>query len=220
MAITNMLHGSVISPFVRKVVVVLNRKDIAYQVEEVTPFIPAHREKLLKLNPLGKIPIFQEDNFVIADSSVICAYLEKKYPVAPIYPVSPQGFAQCLWYEEYADTQLIPAIITVFFHLVLAPLLRRKPNLNAVKLALEQQLPPIFAFLDQEVADKNYLIDGCFSLADISIATAFLNFEFAGQTIDASRWGNLIRYLTTIYKEKSVEEAFTQAKARFASIKK
>lgn len=215
---TNILHGSIISPYVRKVLIVLKIKEIPHTVEEITPFIPPHREKLLQLSPLGKIPIYQENDVVIPDSSVICAYLEKKYPEKTIYPKNAGSYAKCLWFEEYADTQLIPALITVFFHTVLAPILRRGSDPNIVEIALQQQLPRIFDYLDHEIGDKNYLLDDRLTLADISLVTAFLNFEFAGRAIDAGQWKNLGRYIESISQENAVKEAFDQARDRLAMI--
>jgi glutathione S-transferase len=78
---------------------------------------------------------------MLSDSSVICAYLEKKYPVSLIYPTSAENYANCLWYEEYADFQLIPTILTVAFNILLAAKLNLVPDMDAVKCALENKLP-------------------------------------------------------------------------------
>lgn len=120
MQTSNILYGSVVSPYVRKVLVVLNMKNVSYNLETVIPFIDDHKQKLLKINPLGKIPVYQEGDFIISDSSVICAYLEKRYPVPSVYPIDARSYARCLWYEKYANTALTPAIATdnlkVVFH--------------------------------------------------------------------------------------------------------
>src|SRR2546423_1273604 len=96
------LYGSIVSPYVRKVAIVLDLKNIAYAIEPIVPFIKKDKQKLLQMNPLGKIPIYQDGGFMLSDSSVICAYLEKKYPDSSIYPVTAENYAACLWYEEYA----------------------------------------------------------------------------------------------------------------------
>ena len=46
----------------------------------------------------------------IADSSAICAYIEKIHPESPLYPSDPYEYARALWYEEYCDTELIAQI--------------------------------------------------------------------------------------------------------------
>ncbi|NOT57316.1 MAG: glutathione S-transferase family protein, partial [Deltaproteobacteria bacterium] len=78
------VHGANISPFVRKVRVLLAEKNIAYTLQPVNPFTagPEYR----KLSPLGRIPAFQDDQTTLADSSVICAYVERTNPQPALYP--------------------------------------------------------------------------------------------------------------------------------------
>ncbi|MBL4631710.1 MAG: glutathione S-transferase N-terminal domain-containing protein, partial [Paraglaciecola sp.] len=96
------LHGVSASPYVRKVAAVLNTKNIEFTVNSIIPF--GDKSELLALNPLGKIPVYQDDNVTLADSSVICAYLEKNHANTPIYPADATEYANALWLEKYADT--------------------------------------------------------------------------------------------------------------------
>ena len=41
-----------------------------------------------------------------ADSSVICAYLERIHPMPALYPMDPVEYAKALWFEEYGDSEL------------------------------------------------------------------------------------------------------------------
>src|SRR5579863_3169526 len=159
------LYGSIISPYVRKVAIVLDFKRIDHTIAVLVPFIEKDRIKLLQMNPLGKIPVYQDNTLVLSDSSVICAYLEKKYPDLSIYPASAENYAACLWYEEYADSQLIPTILTVAFNLLFAERFNLVPDLDAVKNALDNKLPQMFTYLDQEIGNKKYFVNDRFSLA-------------------------------------------------------
>jgi len=209
------LYGSIISPYVRKVAIVLDFKHIAYTVQVLVPFIEKDREKLLQMNPLGKIPVYQENGLMLSDSSVICAYLEKKYPDSLIYPATPEEYAACLWYEEYADSQLIPTILTVAFNLLFAERFNLAPDMDAVKSALDNKLPQIFNYLDHEIGNKKYFASDHFSLADISIAVPFLNFEIAGYRVDSKKWNNLSRYLDEISNEQYIAKENTLTRESF-----
>jgi glutathione S-transferase len=209
------LYGSIISPYVRKVAIVLDLKCIDYTIEVLVPFIEKDREKILQMNPLGKIPVYQDNTLLLSDSSVICAYLEKKYPDSLIYPVTAENYAACLWYEEYADSQLIPTILTVAFNLLFAEKFNLVPDLDAVKNALDNKLPQIFTYLDHEIGNKKYFINNCFSLADISIAVPFLNFEIAGHRVDPKKWNNLSRYLDEISNEHYISKANALTREKF-----
>ena len=201
------LYGSIVSPYVRKVAIVLDLKNIAYSLETLIPFIEKDKQKLLNMNPLGKVPVYQDGGFMLSDSSVICAYLEKQYPDSVVYPSTSETYATCLWYEEYADSQLIPNILTVAFNILFAARFNLRPDMNAVKNVLDNKLPQIFTYLDNEIGNKKYFVNDCFSLADISIAVPFINFEMAGHRVSPDKWANLSRYLDEISQEPYIAKA-------------
>jgi glutathione S-transferase len=74
----NRLHWVSVSPYVRKVQAVLNTKGINCTITLIIPL--GDESELLSLNPSGKIPVYQNDEVTLSDSSVICAYLDKKSP--------------------------------------------------------------------------------------------------------------------------------------------
>ena len=65
--------GSFVSPYVRKVLACMNLKQIAYEVDPITPFYG--NDEFERLSPLRRIPVLVDGDFSISDSSVICAYL-------------------------------------------------------------------------------------------------------------------------------------------------
>jgi glutathione S-transferase len=201
------LYGSIVSPYVRKVAMVLDLKNLAYTLKVLIPFVENDKKKLLNMNPLGKIPVYQEGSLTLSDSSVICAYLEKQYPDSLIYPAATEHYAMCLWYEEYADSQLIPNILTVAFNKLFAARFNLIPDMNAVQNILDNKLPEIFSYLDQEIGNKKYFVNDEFSLADISIAVPFLNLEIAGHGVDPQRWSHLARYVSEISNEPVIARA-------------
>src|SRR5262247_1015064 len=95
------LYGANASPFVRRVRVVLAEKGIAYEHDPVVPFGAPPEFK--QISPLGRIPAFRDGDRTLADSSVICAYLERRFPTPALYPSEPYDYARSLWFEEYVD---------------------------------------------------------------------------------------------------------------------
>ena len=119
--------GGSVSPFVRKVRVALAEKGLDYELQAVNPFAPPAGWR--DVSPLGRIPAFKDGDRVINDSSVICAYLERRFPEPSLYPSDAYEYARALWFEEFIDGGLIPSSArTVFFPLVLAPLFAGKPG--------------------------------------------------------------------------------------------
>src|SRR5262245_50725628 len=155
------LLGGSVSPFVRKVRVFLAEKGLDYQHEQVNPFAPPDGWR--SISPLGRIPAFKDGERVINDSSVICQYLERRFPNPSLYPSSDHDFARALWLEEFIDGGFIPvAGPKVFMPLVLRPLMTRKPADEATESAarevVEKELSPLFDYLEREIGDREFFV--------------------------------------------------------------
>ncbi len=209
------LYGAFGSPFVRKAMVALTEKGIAYDHDPVVPFGP--NPEYRKISPLGKIPAFRDGERTLADSSVIIAYLERTHPEPPLYPNDPYEYARALWFEEYGDGGLSPVLgAKVFFPRVIAPRFFNQPTDEAaVQKVLDEEVPPLLDYLETEIGDKQFLVANRFTIADIGIATVFVNFQFAGCSIDAKRWPKLAAYVGRILSRPSFKGIIDKEKAAF-----
>jgi glutathione S-transferase len=70
--------GSYLSPYVRKILVLLQLKGITYAIDPIVPFFGG--ERFSAMSPLRRIPVLIDDRVTLADSSVIAQYLEERYP--------------------------------------------------------------------------------------------------------------------------------------------
>ena len=52
---------------------------------------------LYEKNPLGKVPVLEEDSFVLPESEVIMEYLEERYPEPALLPADPAARARSGW---------------------------------------------------------------------------------------------------------------------------
>jgi glutathione S-transferase len=207
------LLGAFGSPFVRKAYVALTEKGISFEHEQVIPFgvSPEYR----KISPLGKIPAYQDGDKTLADSSVIIAYLEKIHPLPTLYPSDPYDYARALWFEEFGDGGLAPVLGTkVFFPKVIAPrFFKQEPNLAEIQKVVDTEIPPLFDYLEGEIGDKEYLVGNKFSIADIGVATIFVNYAYAGYGVDAKRWPKLAAYINRILSRPSFKGVIDKEKA-------
>lgn len=211
------IHGSSLSPYVRKVLIVLEYKNLSYKINVINPFIKT--KELLDLNPLGKIPIYQEDEFILPDSKVICAYLDRQYPQNAIYPSEPKDYALSLWYQEYIHEKLAPEVINVAYNLLIAPKFLNQPgDLSKVEQAFEKLIEPL-SYLEGLLQNKKYLVNETFSIADITLFSFLINFRFTGHAIDEQKHPNLARYLAEIEKEAACKKVFDLAFQRLNSKK-
>lgn len=207
------VYGVNASPFVRKVRVVLEERGIRCDVEPVIPInVP---EDFKKLSPLGKIPVYRDGEVVLCDSSVICAYLEKLHPEPALHPADPYEYARALWFEEYADTALAENLTAkVLREKVVAPKLMNRPtDEGAVKEALANTIPPLFDYLESQLAATDSIVGHWFSIADIAIATQFVNFFHTGCRVDAKKWPKLAAYLDNILNRPTFEKLIEEERA-------
>ncbi|MGB8363666.1 MAG: glutathione S-transferase family protein [Rhizomicrobium sp.] len=200
------VYGGSLSPFVRKVRVVLFEKGIEYKLEQINPFAPP--PAFVEISPLRRIPVLRDTDIAepntVPDSSVIADYLEHKYPTPSLYPRVAFARARALWYEEYADTALFQAAGPgLFFERIVKKMMGQTPDEAIVAATLNDKLPPIFDYLEREVGSKSYLVGGGFSIADIAVAAPFVNIEHAGERVDAERWPELARYVRAILARPS-----------------
>lgn len=203
------------SPFVRKVRVFLAEKRVPYELEPVIPFGVSAEFK--KLSPLGKIPVLRDGDATVCDSSVICAYLERRHAEPALYPSEPYAYARALWFEEFADTALAGAIgPKVFLQRVVNPLFFDKPTDEAmVRTALDEDLPPLFDYLESELGDGEGIVGGRFSIADVAIASPIVNLHHAREGIDPQRWPKLARHVAAVHERPTFRALIEEERAQF-----
>src|SRR6185295_13496017 len=179
--------GSYISPYVRKVLVVLDLKGLAYEIDPITPFLG--NDEFSRVSPLRRIPVLIDDRVTLSDSSVICQYLEARYPEPVVYPADLVARARARWLEEYADTRMGEVIIwRLFNEAAIKPYVWGQPTDEAVlRKTVDEDVPHVLDYLESQVPAEGFVC-GALSIADIAIATFFRNAAFARYRVDAARW--------------------------------
>jgi glutathione S-transferase len=211
------LYGISASPFVRKVRVVLAEKGIAYEHDPVVPVNVGPEYK--QISPLGKIPAYRDGDRTLADSSVICAYLERTQPQPPLYPSDPFEYARALWFEEYGDTALVAVTgPKIFFQRVVQPRFFNQPCDEAVvQKAVAEELPPLFDYLEGEVGEGGVVAGTRFSIGDVGLVTQFVNLKFAGFGVDTARWPRLARYVDHVCARPSLAQLIAEEAPLFSA---
>ncbi|MBC7215231.1 MAG: glutathione S-transferase N-terminal domain-containing protein [Burkholderiaceae bacterium] len=104
------LIGTLTSPYVRKVRVVLAEKKLDYQF--VLDDVWAQDTTIASANPLGKVPcLVLEGGEAVFDSRVIVEYLDTLSPVGKLIPPQGRERAEVKTWEALADGLLDAAIL-------------------------------------------------------------------------------------------------------------
>jgi glutathione S-transferase len=212
------LHGALLSPFVRKVRVVLAEKQVPYELVPANPFEKS--PAFLALSPLGRIPALEdEQGRSLADSSVIAEYIEERFPTPPLFPRDPYDRARVRWFDEYADGGMGPSLTgKVFFQRVIsAKLMKNAPDERIVASGLAD-VPTYFDYLERELRGGEYLVAGTFTLADISVMSQLVNLGHAGVSVDAAKYPSLARWFARISERPTIAPLIAQDRGFLAKI--
>ncbi|MDR0479796.1 MAG: glutathione S-transferase N-terminal domain-containing protein [Burkholderiaceae bacterium] len=172
------LIGSLTSPFVRKVRVVLAEKKLDCQFVADNPW--ADETRVPAINPLGKVPCLVLDGAeAVFDSRVIVEYLDTLSPVGKLIPPAGRSRLEVKTWEALADGLLDAAILA------------RNEETWADRLPSERsqawidrqmgKVDAALAAMSRGLADKPWCLAGPhLTLADIAIgcALAWLDFRF------------------------------------------
>jgi glutathione S-transferase len=200
------IYGVPISVHTRKVIVAAIEKKLPYENDPVIPFNPPVGWD--KLSPTGKIPVMSDGDFDLADSSVICAYLEQTHPEPALFPQAAKDRARALWLEEYCDGTVYREVVHgLFFQTVIRPkILKQETDRAAIDAILTQALPKVLGYLETVAAD-GYLVANRFGIADIALVSNLVNYHYLGYRIDAARYPRLDRYFKNLCRRHSIAAA-------------
>ena len=170
------LIGSLTSPYVRKVRIVMAEKKLDYQFELEDVWA---NDAILKSNPLGKVPcLVMEGGEAVFDSRVIVEYLDTRSPVSRLIPEASRERIEVRTWESLADGVLDAAILAR-----LEQTWAGRAEGQRSQAWIDRQLVKIGASLgavSTGLADKPWCSGIHMSLADIAVgcALAYLDFRF------------------------------------------
>jgi glutathione S-transferase len=78
-------------PYCARVRIVLAEKDVEY--ETVVIDLDDRPAWIYEKNPTGRVPVLEEDVFILPESAVINEYLNERYPEPPLLPADPAARA-------------------------------------------------------------------------------------------------------------------------------
>jgi glutathione S-transferase len=135
------IHGVPFSAHTRKVIVAAIEKGIPHEIVPVIPLTPP--PGWTEISTLGLIPAIQDGDFTLADSSVICQYLDRAYSGASLYPGDAREYARALWIEEFVDGGLAPHVLRgLLMQRVFAPkFLNKAPDEALIHTSLTHMNP-------------------------------------------------------------------------------
>lgn len=185
------LIGSLTSPFVRKVRIVMAEKKLDYKFELEDVWSPT--TTIQTANPLGKVPcLVMEGGEAIFDSRVIVEYVDTLSPVGKLIPLSGRERVEVRTWEALADGLLDAAVLARMENTWAA-----RSEAQRCPAWVARQMDKITATLramSQGLGDRPWCAGTHYTLADIAVGCAlgYLDLRFA-QIDWRSEYPNLAR---------------------------
>ncbi|MEO0062793.1 MAG: hypothetical protein RLZZ08_1353 [Pseudomonadota bacterium] len=209
------LYGFPLSPFVRKVAVVLAEKG---QDFEWTPSNPSQPdEEFSKVSPFHKIPALADGDYSLADSTAIVAYIEAAYADTRLLPADAKGRGRAVWFDEVADTVLIPAGAPIVYNRFLKPKIFGTEGDEAAAVAAEEALLRPLNYLESQLGSDGWL-DGEFSVGDVAVACAFKTLSYTGWAVNAATHPKLAAWYGRVCERASWKLVADREAGIFASL--
>lgn len=169
------LIGSLASPYVRKVRIVMAEKKLDYAL--ILENVWANDTTIQQSNPLGKVPcLLMEDGGAMFDSRVIVEYLDTLTPVGKLIPAHGRERAEVKNWEALADGILDAAVLVRVERTMRAPEIQSEAWVN-------RQMDKVNAGLKSMslgLGESAFCVGNHLTLADISVACClgWLSFRF------------------------------------------
>lgn len=161
-----------LSPFCRKVRLVLAEKRIEVELVEERPW--EKRMEYLRQNPAGTVPMLKTEALTLSDSSSICEYLEEVHPEPALMPKRPEARAEvrrmCQWFDDKFQREVTRNLLYERVNKRLAK--AGYPDSQAIKdgmSAIKYHLDYLDWLLDQ----RRWLAGDAMTLADFAGAAQF-----------------------------------------------
>jgi glutathione S-transferase len=174
------LIGSLTSPYVRKVRVVMAEKKLDFQLvlEDVWG-----SDAILQSNPLGKVPcLVMEGGEPVFDSRVIVEYLDALSPVGKLIPPPGRERIEVRTWEALADGMLDAAILAR-----MESLWTGRTEAQRSQAWIDRQMSRVHCSVKamaQGLGDKPFCAGNSFTLADVAVGCALGYLDFRYPAID------------------------------------
>jgi len=202
------IYGVPISVHTRKVILAARLKGLPFELVPVVPVIPDNPPPNWRsLSPTGKIPVLADDDFVLADSSAICAYLERRHTEPALYPEADRDHARALWLEQYAGGTVFGTVVHPLFHEVFVhPKVKQIPTDPArVDAVRTRVMPEVYGYLESVCGDG--FLFGALSVADLAVVSNLITVQYIGFTLDRARHPKLGGLFDRVIRVPEVVEA-------------
>ena len=193
------LYGAARSRAVRTLWM-LGELGLDYDHKDYLPRAPETRTPEFRaLNPNGRVPVIDDDGFVLSESMAINLYLAKKHK-SPLYPSDPRNEALAWQWSLWETDRLDRQIVNYVRHTTEFPEAERKKEIAE---AAWQQVAESFDVLEAALTKAEWLAGPAFTVGDLNVAAAL----YRALTIDTGNWPRTHAWLHRCWERPAAKRA-------------
>jgi glutathione S-transferase len=193
------IHGSARSRTQRTLWMVFEL-GIPYEHDDLLPRSPSTKTpEFLALNANSRVPVIEDDGFVLCESMAINFYLAKKHN-SPLYPVDPRNEALALQWSFWEVDRLDRTLANYLTHTSVLPEAERDASIADAAWA---EVEPAMKVLDGALSKARWLAGPAFSIADLNVAAAL--WRCLG--MDLSRWPAMRAWFARCWDRPAAKKA-------------
>lgn len=183
------LYHQPLSPFCRKIRLVLAEKKIEVELVEEKPW--ERRLDYLRQNPSGKVPMLKIDDLTLSDSTAIFEYIEEKHPTPALLPVSAADRAEARRLAAFFDDKFHHEVtVNLLYERVNKHLARQgQPDSEKIKNG-SKNIKYHIEYLDWLIDQRRWLAGDHMTIADFAAAAQLSCLDYIG-LVDWSRSENM-----------------------------
>ena len=167
-----------LSPFCRKVRLVLSEKKLEFELIEEKYW--EKREDFLALNPFGQVPVLQNSEITLAESSAICEYLNEKFPDPELLPINIEDRAEVRrlvsWFDDKFNREVTQKL--VYERITKKIIGEGFPEAKNVKVGM-QNIKFHIDFMSSLLEYRQWLAGNEMTLADFAAAAHFSVLDYS-----------------------------------------
>ena len=147
------------TPNGKKIPIALAELELPYELH-VIDFAKKQQKSaaFLALNPNGKIPVLDDDGFVLYESAAILKYLARKKPDLGLVPLDPKGIARLDQWLFWWAAHLESAIFSLTIEKFIKPFLGEEGNDASICKEASKNVDRYLPILEKELGDRKFLL--------------------------------------------------------------
>jgi glutathione S-transferase len=135
--------------------------------------------EFLRMNPNGRVPVLDDDGFLLTESHAIMQYLADRAPGQTIYPAEARARADVNRWLFWNAQHFQPAVGVLNWENFVKPMIGRGDPDPREVLRGEGLVGETARVLDAHLAGKEWVVGGTLTLADLALATPLATSEKA-----------------------------------------